>query len=305
MGRLIYWHGEKHRGENGIAIDFLKCMNLGLKQRMPECILMTGGTGGFLKTTEDVSNSGLGFDYQWDSNWMEDVLKYLSYSPNTRKKQYYILPFSMIYFREEHYLLALSHDGALHREKGLLDGIYGNEKEKISQVKSILMYMYAHPGKVLNFSGMEVAAMERWDCRKEYLRKYLKQNSHRKVMKFMAKLNEVYKNQEALYAWDYKEEGFSWSDCKKDGTCMYAFCRQGAQGTIYAVFNFDDKDVQDYQIHIKDAMQGEMILNSSWEEEAMDTTEGEKQVVLRAERGVDGNVLKINVPAFSGIYIKV
>ena len=167
------------------------------------------------------------------------------------------------------------------------------------------MYMYAHPGKVLNFSGMEVAAMERWDCRKEYLRKYLKQNSHRKVMKFMAKLNEVYKNQEALYAWDYKEEGFSWLDCKKDGTCMYAFCRQGAQGTIYAVFNFDDKDVQDYQIHIKDAMQGEMILNSSWEEEAMDTTEGEKQVVLRAERGVDGNVLEINVPAFSGIYIKV
>ncbi len=305
MSRLIYWHGEKHRGENGIAIDFLKCMNLGLKQRIPECILMTGGTGGFLKTTDTVANSGLGFDYQWDANWMEDVLKYLSYTPNMRKKQYYILPFSMIYFREEHYMLALSHDGALHRDKGLLDGIYGSEKEKIRQTKVLLMYMYAHPGKVLNFSGMEVAAMEQWDCKKEYIKKYLKQTSHRKFMKFMSKLNEVYKSEEALYVWDYKEEGFSWVDCKKDGTCMYTFCRRGAESMIYAVFNFEDQEVKDYSIPIKNAIQGEVIFNSNEEEDDMDAPQREKRVILKAECGVDGNVLKITVPAYSGIYIKV
>lgn len=305
MGRLIYWHGEKYRGENGIAIDFLKCMNLGLKERMPECILMTGGTGGFLKTTDAVSNSGLGFDYQWDSNWMEDILKYLSYSPGMRKKQYYILPFSMIYFREEHYMLALSHDGALHREKGLLDGIYGNEKEKIRQTKALLMYMYAHPGKVLNFSGMEVGAMERWDCTKEYLKKYFEQDSHRQVMEFVAKLNQIYKSHEALYAWDSKEEGFCWIDCKKNGNCMYAFCRQGKKGAVYAVFNFDDKEVENYPIHVKHVTQGEVILDSSWEAYDAEIIKEKEHLVIPAEREAGGNVLRINVPAFTGIYIKV
>ena len=86
---------------------------------------------------------------------------------------------------------------------------------------------------------------------------------------------------------------------------MYAFCRQGKKGAVYAVFNFDDKEVENYPIHVKHVTQGEVILDSSWEAYDAEIIKEKEHLVIPAEREAGGNVLRINVPAFTGIYIKV
>lgn len=40
VGNLIYWQGDANRGENLAALKFIRTMNQGLKERVPECLLL-------------------------------------------------------------------------------------------------------------------------------------------------------------------------------------------------------------------------------------------------------------------------
>lgn len=300
--RLIYWQGEKHKGENGSAMDFLKCMNQELKKRFPSCILMTGTTGGFPKTTDFVSKSGLGFDYQWDMHWVEDTLKYMAYSPEKRKQQYYLLPFSMVYFQDEKYMMALSHDEAAHREHSVFENIYGELEDKFAQARVMYMYMYAHPGKILNFMGNESTQIEKWNGKEAIDWKLTKSDSNQKFMEFMRRLNITYKNEPSLYEMDYEEQGFSWVDCLKDGNCMYTMKRESKEDIIYAIFNFDKERVEKYTLNLGDTERVKVILSSDWEE--FGGCSKHQEVVLDTERVTGGNQLTLAVPGFTAVYLK-
>ena len=48
-------------------------------------------------------------------------------------------------------------------------------KKKFPQARALYMYMYAHPGKKLNFMGNEIGQLREWDEKKEqdwFLLKY-------------------------------------------------------------------------------------------------------------------------------------
>ena len=70
VSRLIYWQGDENRGVNDTAIDFLKALNLGLKQRHPTAMLIAEDSTSYPGVTEPVWKGGLGFDYKWDLGWM-------------------------------------------------------------------------------------------------------------------------------------------------------------------------------------------------------------------------------------------
>lgn len=54
VSRLIYWQGDERRGVNGAAIEFLKDMNLGLKQRHPEVMLIAEDSTSYPGVTKPV-----------------------------------------------------------------------------------------------------------------------------------------------------------------------------------------------------------------------------------------------------------
>lgn len=249
LSNIIYWQGNSDRGENKEAVEFIKGMNKGLKDMHPSIILAAEDSTAYPKVTASVEEGGLGFDYKWDMGWMNDTLEYFKIHPYDRRREYHKLTFSMMYFYSEKFLMPLSHDEVVHGKATIIQKMYGNSyEEKFKQARALYMYMYAHPGKKLNFMGNEIAQFREWDEKREQDWNILEYPMHNKFHRFMRDLNLVYINHPALFKDDYKHEGFNWIDCHQEEKCIYTFERMGENENIIAIFNFSDEYHEGYEI---------------------------------------------------------
>ena len=167
ISRIIYWQGEPARGVNNNAVDFIREMNRGLKTLHPTAMLSAEDSTSFEGVTKPADQGGLGFDLKWNMGWMHDTLDYFATPFGERPGCYGKLLFSMHYFYNELYLLALSHDEVVHGKKTIIDKLWGSYAEKCAQLRTLYFYMYTHPGKKLNFMGNELAHFREWDEKRE------------------------------------------------------------------------------------------------------------------------------------------
>ena len=163
ISRALYWQGDPNRGVNEGAVTFLRNLNHGLNERWPTGIYTAEDSTNFLKVTAPTRYDGIGFDYKWDMGWMHDTLDYFATPFGERPDAYHKLTFSMQYFYNELYLLALSHDEVVHGKKTIIDKLWGTYEEKCAQLRTLYFYMYTHPGKKLNFMGNELGHFREWD----------------------------------------------------------------------------------------------------------------------------------------------
>lgn len=264
VSRIIYWQGDERRGENGNAIDFIKVMNKGLKERHADCILAAEDSTNFPNVTRPVDDGGLGFDYKWNMGWMHDTLAYFQSAPKYRTRDYHKLTFSMVYAYNEDYLLPLSHDEVVHGKATIVQKMNGQYEDKFSQAKALYLYMILHPGKKLNFMGNEIGQLREWDEKREQdwdLRKY---PAHDTFYHFMVTLNKLYLSTPALYEKDYDREGFEWLDCNQEKDCIYAIQRNGISDTVCGIFNFS-KEKKRYQPPFKANAEYRILLHTDWE----------------------------------------
>lgn len=265
ISRIIYWHGDENRGVNGNAIEFIKYMNQGLKEQFPGCILMAEDSTNFPKVTAPVEYGGLGFDYKWDMGWMNDTLDYFKKTPEERIDNYHKLTFSMMYHYQEHYMLPFSHDEVVHGKATIVQKMYDDYDLKFPQARALYMYMYAHPGKKLNFMGNEIGQLREWDEKREQDWDILKYPNHDAFHHFMTELNQLYLAHPALYAMDLAPQGFTWIDCNQTSPCVYAFYRTDGTETIAAVFNFYDKPCEAYALPHDAYKNWKLLLCSDWD----------------------------------------
>jgi len=167
ISRIIYWQGDERRGVNGNAVDFIRFMNKGLKERVPNCILAAEDSTNFPGVTAPADQGGLGFDLKWNMGWMHDTLEYFQLDPSARTEAYHKLTFSMMYAYNEHYLLPLSHDEVVHGKATILQKMNGDYERKFPQARAMYAYMMLHPGKKLNFMGNEIGQFREWDEKRE------------------------------------------------------------------------------------------------------------------------------------------
>ena len=252
ISRAIYWQGMPERGVNSNAVDFLRYMNMRLKERHPSIILAAEDSTSFPGVTKPAAEGGLGFDYKWDMGWMNDTLDYFRTAPEYRTENYHKLTFSMAYYYDERYLLPLSHDEVVHGKATILQKMYGDYEIKFPQARAFYMYMYAHPGKKLNFMGNELGHFREWDEKRELDWNLLEYPAHQEFREFMKALNRFYLEHPAFSAEDYTQKGFRWIECDAAEQCVYAFERRGGKERIAAVFNFSDKE-QDIELGIPGA----------------------------------------------------
>ena len=262
ISRMIYWQGEPARGVNNTAVDFIREMNRGLKSMHPSAILAAEDSTSYPGVTKPAAEGGLGFDYKWDMGWMNDTLDYFRTAPEYRTENYHKLTFSMMYYYNDRYLLPLSHDETVHGKATILQKMSGDYEEKFPQARAFYMYMYAHPGKKLNFMGNEFGQLREWDEKKEQDWFLLKYPNHDSFHRFMKELNALYLSRPALSAGDYDQKGFTWLDCHQEAKCIYAFERTDGKERIAAIFNFSDKEQEDFALTVPNGKELTLLLAS-------------------------------------------
>lgn len=299
ISRAIYWQGSPERGVNRNAVDFLKYMNEGLKRLHPTAILAAEDSTSFPGVTKAVSEGGLGFDYKWDMGWMNDTLNYFRTEPKYRSENYHRLTFSMMYYYDDRFLLPLSHDEVVHGKATILQKMSGQYEEKFPQARAFYMYMYAHPGKKLNFMGNEIGQLREWDEKRQQDWNLLEYPLHQCFSRFMEELNEIYREHPALYEKDYDREGFGWLDCHQEERCIYAFERISRKERIAAVFNLSDQRYEEYVLKVQNARELQPLLLSEWEDFGGKETRERKKLA-----GNEGN-FRLTLPAYSAGYYLV
>lgn len=241
VSNLIYWQGNTNRGVNNSAVEFIKSMNCGIKERLPDVMLIAEDSSSYQGVTKPVWAGGLGFDYKWDMGWMNDTLDYFRLSPNARTEKYHMLTFSMMYYYSERFILPFSHDENVHGKATILQKMNGQYEDKFPQARALYLYMMTHPGKKLNFMGGELGQLREWDEMREQDWDILKYPAHDSFHRFLRELSKIYLETSALWD-DYNESNFQWIDCHCEQKCIYAYARSAGDQTVIAVFNFSDKD---------------------------------------------------------------
>ena len=298
ISRAIYWQGMPERGVNSNAVEFLRYMNQGLKERHPSVILAAEDSTSFPGVTKPAEEGGLGFDYKWDMGWMNDTLDYFRTAPEYRTRDYHKLTFSMMYYYDERYLLPLSHDEVVHGKATILQKMYGDYEQKFPQARAFYMYMYAHPGKKLNFMGNEIGHFREWDEKREVDWNLLTFPAHQDFHRFMEDLNHFYLEHPALSELDYDMEGFQWLECHAEEKCVYVFERctkerrnetgksrdqMNRQERIVAAFNFSDEE-QEIEIKCEDKKSLKRVFSSEYKEYG--GQEEKKEKIIKAKKEI-------------------
>lgn len=298
ISRIIYWMGDESRGVNDRAVDFIRNMNQGLKDRHPSIILCAEDSTDFKGTTKETKYGGLGFDYKWDMGWMNDTLNFFRTLPFVRGEHYHDLSFSMMYNYNERYLLPLSHDEVVHGKATIIQKMAGMYEEKFPQAKALYAYMYAHPGKKLNFMGNEIGQFREWDEKREQDWDLLKYPNHDSFHQYMKALNKIYMKEPALSAWDDDPNGFAWILCGKENDVVYIFQREVNEDKVIVVLNLSGLVYKNYHFNYGNGDTMKVLINSDWNKFGGSTKDTEKTI-----KGVNGD-FGFDLPAFSGIYLK-
>lgn len=250
VSNLIYWDGNRNRGTNEGSLDFVKRLNECVHVNYPGVMMIAEDSSDYPKVTGEVKDGGLGFDYKWDLGWMNDTLKYYSEDPLYRGCDHHKLTFSMAYFYSERFLLPFSHDENVHGKKTIIDRMWGSYDDKFSQVRNLYAYMYAHPGKKLNFMGNEIASFREFDERRELDWFLLDYPRHQAFVRFTKDLNHLYLEHTCLYQMDDQRKGYQWINADNSQQSIYSFYRQSKDELIVCIMNCRKETYDTYDIEV-------------------------------------------------------
>jgi len=262
------WLPNEYGGrENLEAIYFLRHFNDVVHEYFPGVLTFAEESTSWQGVSRPTSSGGLGFDFKWNMGWMNDTLDYMEKDPIYRKYHQDQLSFSLIYAFSEQFILPLSHDEVVHMKKSLLSKMPGDDWQKFANLRLLYMYMFGHPGKKLLFMGNEFAQWSEWTEQHSIDWHLLQWENHKGIQDLVKDLNQVYKNERALYEVDFKWEGFEWIDISDADNSMLSFIRKGKNPDNYLIFllNFTPTLHKEYKFGVPEACEYEVVLNSDSE----------------------------------------
>ena len=225
------WTPNEYGGrENLDAISFLREANATCYKRVPGITMTAEESTAWPGVSRPVYLGGLGFGFKWNLGWMHDTLSYLSLDPIYRQYHHNEMTFSMVYAYTENFVLPLSHDEVVHGKGSLLGKMPGDEWRRFAGLRSLLAYMWAHPGKQLLFMGSEFGQVSEWSADNGLDWWVLEYGVHRGAQRLSKDLNAIYRRSPALWQLDSEPEGFGWIDAND------------AQGNVLSFLRFASPD---------------------------------------------------------------
>lgn len=250
--------------ENLGAIECLKQVNLRSYKNNPGIMMVAEESTAWPGVTQSVEHNGLGFGYKWNMGWMNDSLLYMQRDPLYKQHHHHEITFSMVYAFSENFILPLSHDEVVHGKGALIEKMPGDDWQKFANLRAYYAFMWAHPGKKLLFMGGEIAQRAEWGHDHSIDWHLLQHESHKGIKQTVKTLNEVYKNQPALYELDSSAAGFDWIDNNNNEQSILSFVRyaKNAQDFVVVIANFTPMSYQEYTLGVPSKGVYKVIINT-------------------------------------------
>jgi 1,4-alpha-glucan branching enzyme len=134
----------------------------------------------------------------------------------------------MIYAFHENFILPLSHDEVVHGKGSLLGKMPGDDWQKFANLRLLLSYMFAQPGKKLLFMGAEFGQWSEWYHEHSLEWHLLDYAPHRGVQRLVEDLNRLYRGEPSLHECDTDPAGFEWIDCQDWENSLITFLRKSS-----------------------------------------------------------------------------
>ena len=291
--------------ENLEAIDFIKNLNLYVKENYPGVSMIAEESTSYPKVTAAVEHGGLGFDFKWNMGWMNDSLDYLETDPFFRKGVHNKFTFSMHYAFSENFILPISHDEVVHGKKSLLDKSPVPYEDKFANLKAFLGYMYAHPGKKLAFMGIDIAQFIEWDEERELDWLLMLYPKHVFTHRYVKELNKFYKTTRALWENDSDWDGFRWHVVDDNNNNVFAFSRKDRSGKeVLVVSNFSNQVLKNYEIGVDTWGSYKIVLNSDAKKYDGIAVSNRNLKTINKEKNEFKYTLSLNIPPYATMYIE-
>ena len=259
------WIPNKYGGkENLEALAFLKNLNEQVYKNYPDVQTIAEESTAWPMVSRPTYVGGLGFGMKWDMGWMHDTLDYISKDPVFRKYHHNEMTFRMLYAFTENFILPLSHDEVVHGKGSLLGKMPGNDEQKFANLRVLLGYMYAQPGKKLLFMGGEFGQWREWNHDESLDWHLLDYPSHINLQKWVEDLNRLYRSEKALSELDFDPKGFIWIDANDVEHSTFSLLRKSnvPGEDILASFNFTPVTRFNCRIGVPYGGEWKEILNS-------------------------------------------
>jgi 1,4-alpha-glucan branching enzyme len=238
--------------ENLEAIDFLKRFNTAVYENYPDVQTFAEESTSWPMVSRPVYAGGLGFGFKWDMGWMHDTLQYFSNDPVFRKYHHQDVTFRMLYAFHENFVLPLSHDEVVYGKGSLLGKMPGDDWERFANLRLLLGYMYAQPGKKLLFMGGEIGQWREWQHDGSLDWHLLENPQHVGARRWVEDLNSFYRSAPGLHELDCDPSGFEWIDCCDADASVVSLLRKGRMNDseILVVCNFTPVPRLNYRVGV-------------------------------------------------------
>ncbi|MGL4207572.1 MAG: 1,4-alpha-glucan branching protein GlgB [Aeromonadaceae bacterium] len=274
VASMLYWDYSRKAGEwvpnihggnhNYEAISLLRWFNEEVYKNYPHAMTIAEESTAFAGVSRPTFTGGLGFGFKWNMGWMHDSLEYMKKDPIHRKYHHSEMTFSMVYHYDENFILSLSHDEVVHGKHSMLYKMPGDEWQQAANLRAYMGFMYAHPGKKLNFMGTEIAQSTEWNHDGQLQWWLLEFEKHKGQQSLIRDLNHLYRSEPAMYETDYEKGGFIWLDHGDYERSIYAMMRRDKSGedAVMIVGNFTPTPVPGYRLGVPAAGTYKVMLNT-------------------------------------------
>ncbi len=302
------WLSNKNGGrENLEAIDFLKQFNETVYEEKPDIQTVAEESTAWPMVSRPTYSGGLGFGLKWDMGWMHDTLVYITRDPIHRSFHQNDLTFRMVYAFTENFILPLSHDEVVYGKASLLSKMPGDDWQKFANLRLLLGYMYAQPGKKLLFMGGEFGQRREWSHEESLEWHLLQYPPHQGLQQWVTDLNLCYREQPSLYQLDFDPAGFEWIDTSDFQHSILSFIRKGhaPEEMIVVVLNFTSETHFNYDIGVPMAGEWTEILNSDATKYG-GSGKGNPDPLKASNAGKHGRPfsLSLTIPPLAAIFLK-
>lgn len=287
--------------------QFLKKLNETVFGYHPDILMIAEESSAYPKVTAPVSADGLGFNYKWNMGWMHDTLEFFEMDPFFRSDHLDLLTFSFMYMYDEQFILPFSHDEVVHGKKSLMHKMPGDRYNQFANLRTMMLYMMAHPGKKLQFMGNEWGQFLEWRYWSSLEWVDLDDEMNAKMQHYTQTLNHLYQREKAFWQLDHDPEGMQVTNADDPASSSLGFIRHSMDPEDFLIFAFNLVPIEKkgFKIPVPFAGSYDVLLNTEDLSFGGTWTKAQPEFTTTGQSFLsEPDSIEVILPAMSGLIIQ-